>query len=285
MKANQDVRLAVASESIASGLEAGALFAGRLGETELAIWSLVGSSATCMARLKTCLKAKINAGVWPPTRSQLLRFSDEYEQSFRLTTHVGIWGSLPDEELFLTWTVAEVNRIPLRALDPVLLAASGIRPWTEQLRDMRVLVISPYADLAKNQVDNRRRLFRCDYEVLPNISVVSLLPPQTQALEVSGSTWLTRLEKVKREVDRHVREVDAVLVAAGSYGMPLAAHAHVSGKPVAYMGGAMQLLFGIRGARWEGSSELDSVRGEGWLTLPPNRRPRGSRLVERGAYW
>lgn len=277
--------LVVASDSLASGLEACDLFAGRLGETELAIWSFLGSSATFKTRLKTRLKAKINAGVWPPTRSQLLSFSDEYERSFRLTTHVGVWGSLPDEELFLTWAGSEVNRIPLRALDPVLLAASGIRPWTEVLRDMRVLVISPYADLAKVQVSMRRRLFRSDYNVLPDIDVVPLLPPQTQALEVSGSTWLTRLDVAKREVDRYVRGVDAVLVAAGSYGMPLAAHAHASGKPVAYMGGAMQLLFGIMGARWQGSTELDTVRGQGWVTLPPNRRPRGSRLVERGAYW
>lgn len=280
-----DESLPRASEDFASGLASGELFAGRVGETELAVWQLMGTWQPAVTRIRSTVKAKVNAGIWPPTPGQMASFLYSYEKAFHRTTHVAVWQSLPQEDCFLSWTAPEATKIPLRALDPVLMAARGIRPWSESLEGMRVLVVSPFAEMAVQQVPRRDRLFRSDFDVLPRIHVVPLIPPQTQALEWTASSWSTNLERAMRRIDSLASQVDAALISAGAYGMPLASHAHSHRLPVVYMGGALQLLFGIQGARWAGSDELAQITGTGWIHPGHSLAPKGARLVERGAYW
>ncbi len=277
--------LSIATRSISDGLLSGNLFAGRAGETELAVWRMCGDPAAVADRVRVRAKAKINAGIWPPTEAQLLAFSTSYEQAFSTTTHVGVWGNLLGEENFLAWTAPAARRVPLRALDPVLLASEGVTPWSSSLRDMTVLVVAPFAELAAHQMLRRATLFRSDFEVLPHFNLAPIVPPQTQALMVSRKTWSRGLQDALRDVDRMASKVDVALLSAGSYGMPLAAHVARYGIPVIYVGGSLQLLFGIEGARWANSPNFASIRGEGWMRSALGTKPKGFKLVEGGAYW
>lgn len=279
------VLLQDASDRIGESISSGTAFVGRVGETELAVWRMVYESNGALEDLKTRLKAKINAGIWPPTRSGLLSFSLQYESAFRRTTAVGAWGTLRAEQEFLDGSAPTAERIPLRALDPVLLAAEGMAPWSTRLEGKRVLVVAPFADTAVRQVAKKRTMFRSDFEVLPNIEVLPLVPPQTQGLEVGRASWSTRLRQACLAVEDVAPKADVALLSAGSYGMPLAAHAAACGLPTVYVGGALQLLFGIEGARWSNSAAVAGIRGNGWVRLPNSKAPRGARLIERGAYW
>jgi hypothetical protein len=274
-----------ASTSIADGLAVGRLFAGRVGETELAVWRRFGQRVRPIDRLRILAKAKLNAGIWPPTKSQRLSFSMAYERSFSSATHVGLWGNLRGENDFLAWSAPTAQRIPLRALDPVMLASTGVNPWSTALAGMAVMVVAPFAQLGAEQMARRTGLFRTDFDILPQFDVVPLEPPQTQALALSRVSWSQGLQKTCRAIDGLVARVDVALISAGSYGMPLAAHAAGHGIPVVYVGGALQLLFGIAGSRWASSSELRTLAGEGWVRQAREARPRGSSLVEQGAYW
>ena len=49
----------------------------------------------------------------------------------------------------------------------------------------------------------------------------------------------------------HEAEFDVLIVGAGAYGLPLAAEAKRMGKVGIHIGGAIQILFGILGHRWE----------------------------------
>ena len=287
METTPEVRedLSVASSSIADGLAIGSLFVGRVGETELAVWRRFEQRVRPIEGLRVLTKAKLNAGIWPPTKSQLLNFSMAYEKAFARTTHVGTWGNLQSEDAFLGWSATQAQRVPLRALDPVLLAADGVSPWSSSLSGMRVVVVAPFADLAAEQMARRSTLFRTDFEILPSFEVAPLVPPQTQALSVPRTTWSQGLREALAAIDRSAPHADAALLSAGSYGMPLAAHAASLGIPVIYVGGALQLLFGIAGSRWANSPTLASIRGEGWAQPSKGAKPLGSRLVEGGAYW
>ena len=44
---------------------------------------------------------------------------------------------------------------------------------------------------------------------------------------------------------------DVAIIGCGAYGMPLAAMLKQAGKQAIHLGGATQLLFGIKGKRWE----------------------------------
>ena len=52
------------------------------------------------------------------------------------------------------------------------------------------------------------------------------------------------------------------------------------------LGASVQLLFGIRGARWESSPELrPMLANPAWVRPAESERPEGFKTVEDGAYW
>jgi hypothetical protein len=267
--------------------EPGGLLA-RVGQTELSIWnSRLAVRPTLRSRLRLAAQAKINAGVWPPTVRTLRGFSETYASAFGRATVVASWGSsLPAELEFLDRTTPiGVPRVLLDVADPVYLSAHGIDPWTHTLDGRRVLVLAPFAELARSQSRRHSQLFAGDINPLPRVSVLPVVPPQTQGLQLSRQTWREHFESLKRQVDMCVPKVESALIAAGAYGMPIAAHLAAAGVPTAYVGGCLQLLFGIHGRRWESREYLKGLTTEKWVNQDPASRPRGAGLIEGGAYW
>jgi hypothetical protein len=61
----------------------------------------------------------------------------------------------------------------------------------------------------------------------------------------------------------------------------LAAHAKKIGKKAIHLGGTLQLLFGIRGGRFDQAG----IYGEKWIRPLPEERPKNFQSMENGAYW
>ena len=59
---------------------------------------------------------------------------------------------------------------------------------------------------------------------------------------------------MKAQIDKE--DFDICLIGAGAYGFPLAAYVKRKGKKAVHLGGALQLLFGIKGSRWEDPNHL-----------------------------
>lgn len=73
---------------------------------------------------------------------------------------------------------------------------------------------------------------------------------------------------------------DIALIGAGAYGFPLAAFVKEKGKVAIHMGGALQLLFGIKGFRW---NEL-GIYNEYWIKPSESEIPKGYKRIEGGCY-
>ena len=89
-------------------------------------------------------------------------------------------------------------------------------------------------------------------------------------------------------------DYDIALIGCGAYGFPLAAHAKRMGKQSVHLGGALQLLFGIRGKRWEnpnyGVRELGNgaylqLINETWVRPSDQDKPATADQVEEACYW
>ena len=81
-------------------------------------------------------------------------------------------------------------------------------------------------------------------------------------------------------------EFDVALIACGAYGLPLAARLREAGKQAVHVGGALQLLFGIRGTRWDDFSLLKPFYNEAWrYPLESEHLKTDSKGVENGCYW
>jgi hypothetical protein len=64
---------------------------------------------------------------------------------------------------------------------------------------------------------------------------------------------------MKAEVSE--RDFDIALLACGAFGHPLCAHIKSIGRKAVYMGGELQLMFGVYGDRWVGNPVIN----EHWI--------------------
>ena len=70
--------------------------------------------------------------------------------------------------------------------------------------------------------------------------------------------------------------------------MPLAAMLKKAGKQAIHMGGVTQILFGIKGKRWEKEKSygyIKALMNDNWIYPEENERPKSSNKIEGNCYW
>lgn len=158
------------------------------------------------------------------------------------------------------------------------------KPFTCALKGKRVLVVSPFSEQIEDQYKKRQYLFK-DIEWLPEFELYTLKAVQT----VAGSRddrfndWFDALIYMKTEIDKV--DFDIALLGCGAYGMPLAAYIKQCGKQAIYVGGVLQMIFGIRGKRWDSIPEAASLYNKYWVSPNKTSVPKGAEIVEDGCYW
>jgi hypothetical protein len=91
--------------------------------------------------------------------------------------------------------------------------------------------------------------------------------------------WFHGLEEMQASMSR--TEFDIAIVGAGAWSLPLVAHAKRLGKMAMHLGGTLNLLFGIKGGRFEDRG----LYNEHWIRPVASERPANHKLLENGAYW
>ena len=163
------------------------------------------------------------------------------------------------------------------------------KPWMKVFEGKRVLVVHPFRDTILSQYENNRSKLFNNPDVLPDFHLDVIKAVQTIAGEKSRfANWFEALDYMKGEVAR--RDFDLLIVGCGAYGLPLAAFAKRLGKKAIHLGGGTQLLFGIKGKRWEGRYHGDDTRfadlfNEHWVYPGESEKPKNADKVEGGCYW
>jgi len=156
-------------------------------------------------------------------------------------------------------------------------------PWSKALEGKKVLVIHPFAKSIELQYKKRELLF-ANINVLPAFDLITLKAVQTIAGERTDfATWFDALKWMEDEIDK--LDFDVAIIGCGAYGFPLAAHCKQIGKKAIHLGGATQILFGIKGKRWEDIPEMAAMMNEHWVRPLPEETPQKSTKVEGGCYW
>lgn len=225
-----------------------------------------------------------SAGVFPIRRDIYYRWASLYRAAVRQLDFVAQWqpeGSFLDayEQAFLDRELPHAVRGNFHSLDPV-----GA-PWLQPLAKLRWLVISPFCETIRAQLPR-----------LPQLKVFHGIPPETLAQAASDCRllpcpqlpymvppvhrdWFHGLGEMKRAMDE--MEFDVAVIGAGAWSVPLAVHAKTQGRIGIHLGGTLNLLFGIRGGRFEDRG----LYNEHWIRPVESERPANHRLLENGAYW
>ncbi len=151
--------------------------------------------------------------------------------------------------------------------------------WGKALKGKRVLVIHPFEATIREQYAKREKLFK-DPDTLPEFELLTLKAVQSLGdSSVKFEDWFQALDWMNSEIDH--MDFDVAIIGAGAYGMPLAAHVKKKGKVAIHLGGGTQILFGIKGARWDNSD----CYNEHWIRPLACDHPAGLQKVENGCYW
>ena len=80
-------------------------------------------------------------------------------------------------------------------------------------------------------------------------------------------------------------DFDVALIGCGAYGMPLAANLKKAGKQAIHMGGVLQIMFGIKGKRWDSDPIVSKLYNASWIRPSDSEKPGIANKIEGGCYW
>lgn len=224
-----------------------------------------------------------NAGFFPITPENMQRFGRLMLDDIKEVDLLGSW--LRQESLLANYLTSCSKYVWLDFLIPFL----AENPWSRILEGKKVLVVHPFAETIIKQYNKKEKLFN-NPNVLPTFKKITVLKA-IQSLGGDNSefqNWFEALQWMKDKMDESDYEI--CLIGCGAYGFPLAAHAKRQGKKAIHLGGALQLLFGIRGRRWENPNlnkgyDISSYMNDYWVRPSIEEKPNKSENVENACYW
>ena len=284
-----ELSISEASDYIADGINSGKPFmAGRFGFFELAAMRMYEFGK------KDKYEIVINniyncAGFFPNDISLGNRFNEVMVSALKRTDMLALTTQLC-ENYFIN-RYMEDNAATVKSFD-VYDVCRDESNWTSALEGKKVLVVSPFTDSIISQYEKRERLFS-GRNVLPQMHLLTYKSLLTigDIKDDRFNNWFEALDFMAEEIMKI--DFDVALLGCGAYGFALAARIKDSGRQAVHMGGALQLLFGIMGRRWDGSRfggkeymepHIARYYNEDW-TYPIEERPKEADKVEYGPYW
>lgn len=226
-----------------------------------------------------------NAGIHATSEESLIEYGKQLCKAYDHCTAIAIWetsgpvyaatGRAQD------W-ILQRTRLPTlqaRSLEPYYDSES----WMCAMYGKRVLIIHPFYHSITQQIQRLSALFP-NRPWFPSCTMDIVVPPVTFAGHHENKDWQTHLAPCYEAIQQ--KEFDVALVAAGGYGMILADMIYTRlHRSVIYVGGALQLFFGIIGKRWFDQKEILSLMNDDWIRPLKKDQPIHHTRVEKGCYW
>ncbi|MCS7293057.1 MAG: hypothetical protein RMI89_08830 [Gloeomargarita sp. SKYBB_i_bin120] len=220
----------------------------------------------------------MDAGFFPATPTYLERFGERMIADMQLIDVLAFWEGKQDYfvrqiQHFLT----QAKLIRFSDLEPYY----HEHPWSKALQGKTVLVIHPFVDTIQKQYQKREMLFQ-NPDILPEFELKTLRAVQSIAGNDCGfPDWFAAFDWMCEAISKI--EFDIAIIGAGAYGLPLAAHVKRLGKKAIHLGGPTQILFGIKGGRWDEMPFFQQLYNEHWVRPAPHEVPPKIGRVK--AYW
>lgn len=250
------------------------LCAGKIGVTELNILAY-GYSPHLAHEVEDI------AGLYPYNGNTAKQFSIDMEKALSYVDLIPKWSKiLPDFEKKVFETKCPcAYQTHLQHLEPYFFD----KPWTKHLQDKRVLVVSPFAESIQRNYKNLDKIW--NNKIVPNFELVTIKHPFQLRLSPSEKF------KTSDEVYKHylleimATDFDVGIFGTGYTSLLYAAASKQMGKAGIHLGGATQILFGVKGQRWREIKEFQSFFNEHWTDPLDTEKPEKRNLCEGGCYW
>lgn len=235
---------------------------------------------------------ELNAGVFPSTQAGVATWAEQYRAAIRTLDIVatGWYAPMIVQETELLDTLApRAKRVPLRSLEPYY--HSQEKQWTSVIpAKTSIVVISSFAKTILNQYTNNYNEIWPESPFPTNIKLHTVQTGYSPRLANGRAEWPTRptrwQEAVATTVKKSVEtQAKIAIIGAGGLGLIIAAELKAAGMIVIVLGGATQVLFGIKGHRWATHSVISKFWNSSWVWPDEEETPNNAKLIEGGCYW
>lgn len=243
-----------------------------------------------------------NSGVFCKDDHSFYRWCDAYISGIRSSDYVHLWQefcfmSSYQPALIATCLQGLTDSYLLKALNPPLKHYPVSCPhelwlpffleekgWHYALQHKKVLVITA----AKHTFEHQAKLYDKIWPgaKLGGFSFVQV--PHSELLTGENLDnpldWQDKVKLVQAEITKH--DFDFALVGCGGIGLIIIDFIkNQLGKSCAYLGGNLQLVFGIKGNRWENANLPGYAANEYWIKPFLEDTPKNFMQLDCGAYW
>ena len=222
--------------------------------------------------------ASTNAGVTPPDDDTLNYFSEKYINALGKVDILGHMPSAHEQQIILKYA-PQSKFSELRLLEPFYFE----NPWSEALKGKKVLVIHPFETTILKQFEKRIHIFN-NYKILPKFTLLTIKAEQTNGGGTGNNkSFRDSMELMENKIKDY--DFDVALIGCGAYGLPLAAYCKDMGKQAIHIGGGLQILFGIKGKRWDVHPEISAMYNKHWVRPMDEEKTINFHAIEGGTYW
>lgn len=228
-----------------------------------------------------------NAGLFPNDPVFYRKYAEVFAAGVRSLDLLGLWTGKGEPGFYSQMGLdCAVTSFPHFAGEYGGIAKGQDTGWFPEMKGYRVMVVSSFADLM-NRRANRESwdLYWAGRIPWPEPASIQAVPfpygfeKSTQEQYGDSIGLLERFKATHRE---QMENSDLLLVGCGAYAIPILAWAKEHGKVAIHLGGDIQLLFGIKGGRWD---DLPGLYNEHWVRPGSELTPSVAPNVENSCYW
>jgi hypothetical protein len=229
-----------------------------------------------------------NAGIKIVDNSSLQFYVNSLIKSYENCTHIAEWPI--DGKVFSHTGIGQqlvsiktphIPKISAIALEPYYFKKS----WMPAIKGKRILIVHPFVTTFKKQLEHITSLFPDQESWFEDCKLEFISPPFTLAGNHQTADWQSHYTTFINSI-REFKDFDIAFVAAGGYGMLISNYIYTElNKSVIYIGGALQLFFGVIGRRWFENKEIMKLVNDNWVRPQKEDKPQNCLKVENGCYW
>ena len=263
-------------------------FISRLSDIETKVALLIHNKMTVPPQQMAIIQN--NAGIYWRTEKDLELYSRIYMNAVLKSSTIACFQNIYNNEQNICLKIKKLEKgLHSRVLEPFyLFGAHDNVPWTHKLLGKRVLIIHPFIETFKKQLAKGCSFFGDNAVFLPGQQFVFYRAYNTQAGNRTHSNWFETFSIMCKEIKAMEADFDIALLGCGGYGLPLCNYIFGLGKSALYIGGGLQLLFGVTGKRWDSHAIIGpfaSAKDALWVRPAEDEIVAGHKTIEGGCYW
>jgi hypothetical protein len=225
-----------------------------------------------------------NAGIKCINNDDLKTFTELYSNCIKNCTALATWENNYDKYFTDKYNLPTV---PYQILEPFYCIEEGIIPWSHHLSGKKVLVINPFVKSMQEQIKNNFSIYKDKHVFLKDQEYVFYKSYMTLGSNKIHNNWIETFEIMCNDISKI--EFDIAILGCGGYGLPLCDFIYSKlNKSAIYIGGGIQLLFGIMGKRWENDDMWKRIIKENntkFIRPNANEQIKNMNTIENACYW